>query len=582
VVRYNSDGALDKSFSSDGKTTTSLGTMVAEAYGIALQSDGKILVAGYATQSATDTDFALVRYDAGGTLDKSFSGDGKVTTAVGELQDVARSVAVQSDGKIVVAGYSLVSESDSDFVLVRFNENGTLDTSFNGDGMVITPVGASNDRASRVTVLGDGRILVVGYAWNGSDWDIALVRYNSDGTLDMTFDGDGLVITPAGTLNPDSLDMVVQPDGRIVVAATVRNGSESDVMLVRYNPDGTPDRSFDPLDTLGGTVSYIAGSSGTPVVLDADVQVFDAESEASGSYNGAALSLFRQGGANPEDQFVATGSLETLTEGAELTIDGTAIGMVTTNSGGLLQLDFGAAATGELVNRVMQSIAYANVSDAPPAELVIGWHFSSDGDAVNPGIAAGSTTVTINAPEEGCDCTLRVVCWSGGQGLEGVTAIMTETATSNETTGESQGNGQYGFDQLAEGAYTLTATNAVGIGDSDAITVDDALEALGLSVANSGADSSPYKYFAADLDRDGTVGFRDTLGILKMALGRDDAPEPEWVIVPGNTGNEPMDSDNVNWPDEEMAVLLNDDTGIDLVGVLLGDVDGSWEVTCDE
>jgi hypothetical protein len=352
-------------------------------------------------------------------------------------------------------------------------------------------------------------------------------------------------------------------------------------MLVRYNPDGTPDRSFDPLDTLGGTVLYIAGSSGTPVVLDADVQVFDAESEASGSYNGAALSLFRQGGANPEDQFVATGSLETLTEGAELTIDGTAIGMVTTNSGGLLQLDFGAAATSELVNRVMQSIAYANVSDAPPDELVIGWHFS-DGDAVNPGIAAGSTTVMLNAPEEGCDCTLHVVCWSGGQGLEGVTAIMTENATSYETTGESQGNGQYGFDQLTEGAYTLTASKAVDFGDIDAITVDDALEALGLAVGNSGADSSPYQYLAADVDRDGKVGFRDTLGILKMAFGREDAPEPEWAIVPESTGSEPMDNDNVNWPEENIAVTLDQDTQIDLVGVLLGDVDGSWEVTCDE
>jgi hypothetical protein len=343
-------------------------------------------------------------------------------------------------------------------------------------------------------------------------------------------------------------------------------------MLVRYNPDGTPDRSFDPLDTLGGTVLYIAGSSGTPVVLDADAQVFDVESEASGSYNGAVLSLFRQGGANPEDQFVATGSLETLTEGAELTIDGIAIGMVTTNSGGLLQFDFGAAATGELVNRAMQSIAYANVSDSPPVELVIGWHFS-DGDAVNPGIAAGSTTVTINATVEGCDCTLHVVCWSGGQGLEGVTAIMTD-AVSNETSGESQGNGQYGFDQLTEGGYTLTAKKAVGIGDIDAVTADDALTALGLVAGD--AASSPYQYLAADIDRDGTVGFRDTLGILKMAFGREDAPEPEWAIVPADTVNDPRDSSDVNWPEENIAVTLDQDTQIDLVGVLLGDVDGSW------
>jgi uncharacterized delta-60 repeat protein len=579
VARYQSDGSLDKSFSSDGKTTTSLGTMVAEAYGMALQSDGKILVVGFATQTAMDSDFALVRYDTGGTLDKSFSGDGKLTTSVGFLQDVARSVAVQADGKIVIGGYSFLSEGNSDFALVRCNEDGSLDTGFDGDGMVTTPVGSSADRAYRLVVQGDGRILAGGYAWNGSDWDIALVRYNSDGTPDATFDGDGMVITPAGIVNPDSLDMVLQPDGRIVVASSIWNGRDNDFMLARYNPDGTSDRSFDPVDTLGGTVSYVEGSGpgvfGTPVVLDADVQIFDVELDAAGSYEGAALSLFRLDGANPDDRFSATGTMGALSEGSALTIAGTAIGMVTTNSGGLLRLDFGAAASAEKVSMAMQSIAYANDSDTPEVEVTIKWIFS-DGDVLSPQSAIGTTQVTITPmEEESYDCTLDVSCWQNEAGLEGVTAVMTENTTLAETVSTEQHGGNYGFGTLEKGNYTLTAEKAGSGNEGGAVTVDDAIDAAGLAVGNGGGES-PYRYLAADLDRDGMVGFRDALGILKMALGRDDAPEPERVIVPASTGDEPMSNDKVNWPDASIPVILNQDTEIDLVGVLLGDVNGSW------
>ena len=104
-MRYNTDGSLDTSFDSDGKVTTAIGSGNDYACSVAIQSDGKIVVAGYSDNGSND-DFALVRYNTDGSLDTTFDSDGKVTTAIGSGDDQAFSVAIQSDGKIVAAGYS--------------------------------------------------------------------------------------------------------------------------------------------------------------------------------------------------------------------------------------------------------------------------------------------------------------------------------------------------------------------------------------------------------------------------------------------------------------------------------------------
>lgn len=172
------------------------------------------------------------------------------------------------------------------------------------------------------------------------------------------------------------------------------------------------------------------------------------------------------------------------------------------------------------------------------------------------------------------DVDLNINFWGNGEGIDGATSIITDNLTSVETLASGAGNGRYEYDQLLEGAYTLTAQREVAESDRDAIDVDDAVAALDLVIGN-GSESS-YKYLAADVNRDGSVGFRDVVSILRTALGRGASANTEWVIVPSGTGSEHMDNNNVVWPVAEIPVTLDQDRTLDLVGVLPGDVDGSW------
>lgn len=234
IARYNTDGTLDDSFSAGGKVTTDFG--MSEDYGksVAIQEDGRIVVAGYSS-NGTDDDFALARYNTNGGLDSSFGGDGKVTTDFGTGHDDGNTVAIQSDGKIVVAG-----SSDIDLAIARYNTDGTLDNSFGLDGKVTTAFGTGSDRGRSVAIQPDGRIIVAGDADNGSDIDLALARYNTDGTLDNNFGLDGKVITDFGAGHDYGRSVAIQPDGKILIAGE----SNFDFALARYNTDGTLDNTF--------------------------------------------------------------------------------------------------------------------------------------------------------------------------------------------------------------------------------------------------------------------------------------------------------------------------------------------------
>ncbi|MCP5091621.1 MAG: hypothetical protein GY949_11930, partial [Gammaproteobacteria bacterium] len=330
----------------------------------------------------------------------SATGDGIVTTPIGSGGDNGQSVTVQSDGRILVAGFGW-NGSNYDFALTRYNADGSLDTSFDTDGILTTPIGSGDDVGQSVTVQADGKILVAGYSHNGTDYDFALTRYNVDGSLDTTFDGDGTLTTDFGSGDNRGLSVTVQSDGKILVAGRTYNGTDYDFALTRYNADGSLDTSFDLVSTLDGTPTFTEG--GAAVVLDADVTVSDAELDALngglGNYDGASVTLVRNGGASAEDVFTNTGLLSALTESGALVYNGTTIGTVTTNSGGTLLLTFNTNATSALVDSTLQSIAYSNSSDAPPASTQIDWSFD-DGNTGSQGTGGalqglGSTTVTI-------------------------------------------------------------------------------------------------------------------------------------------------------------------------------------------
>jgi uncharacterized delta-60 repeat protein len=240
LARYNPDGTLDTSFDGDGWLTTDFAFGDDTARAVRLQADGKIVVAGHAYNSSND--FALARYNANGSLDTAFDGDGKLTTDFGGGTDLAFALALQADGKIVAAGEATVT-SNIDFALARYNANGSLDTTFSSDGKLATDFSADYDHGSAVAIQADGKIIVAGYAYGAAMFDFALARYNPNGDLDTTFDSDGKLVTDfAGDMDLAAA-IALQPNGKIVVVGNAFSTS-SDFALARYNPDGSLDLTF--------------------------------------------------------------------------------------------------------------------------------------------------------------------------------------------------------------------------------------------------------------------------------------------------------------------------------------------------
>ncbi|MGF1986717.1 MAG: DUF4347 domain-containing protein [Nostoc sp. ZfuVER08] len=242
IVRYNSNGTLDTTFNTTGKVITDLNGNDDGSYSIAVQDNGKILVAGY-SNNGTDDDFAIVRYNSDGTLDTTFNTTGIVTTDFNGSNEAGNSVAIQSDGKILVAGYSN-NGTNNDFAIVRYNSDGTLDTTFNTTGKVTTDFNGKDEGGYSITIQDDGKILVVGASNNGTDNDFAIARYNNDGSLDTTFNSTGKVTTDFNASNETANSITVQDNGKILVAGYSNNGSNDDFAFARYNSDGTLDTTF--------------------------------------------------------------------------------------------------------------------------------------------------------------------------------------------------------------------------------------------------------------------------------------------------------------------------------------------------
>ena len=242
LARYTQDGSLDNSFGTNGIVITQIGDTNDCIESVVIQTDEKILTGGYSIKDSAN-DFALARYNPDGSLDNSFGTNGIVTTPIGDKDDKIFSIALQSDGKIV-AGGSYIDSLYWNFAVVRYNPDGSLDNSFGTNGIVTTSIGPRHDVINTVLIQPDGKIIAVGYSYNGENYDFAVVRYNPNGFLDDTFGNDGIVTTPVGTGNDAAYPAVLQSDGRIIAACYSHNGHDEDFALVRYNPNGTPDNTF--------------------------------------------------------------------------------------------------------------------------------------------------------------------------------------------------------------------------------------------------------------------------------------------------------------------------------------------------
>jgi uncharacterized delta-60 repeat protein len=230
LARYNPDGTLDASFGTGGIVTTNLGTQSDDARAIALEPDGKIVLAGSAGE-----DIGLARYTPNGSLDPTFGSSGLTITDLG-FEDVANGVALTSTGKIVVAGYTIGTQLDNDLLLVRYDANGDLDTGFGAGGVVKTDLGSGADFAEDLTVDAAGRIVVVGRAASPTILDMALVRYNPDGTLDPAFASNGILTADFHGAGEFGQDVALDNAGRIVAAGYTANGPDTEFALMRANP----------------------------------------------------------------------------------------------------------------------------------------------------------------------------------------------------------------------------------------------------------------------------------------------------------------------------------------------------------
>lgn len=278
LIRYNTDGSVDTAFGRYGKVTTSFNVGKCVATAVKVQSDGKIVMAGYilidGISVVTDA-FAVVRYNSDGSVDSSFSGDGKVITMIaGSTQQSvirANGLAIQPDGKIVVVGSAKIG-AHSDFALVRYNSDGSPDTSFSGDGQLTTAIGAGDDAANAV-IIAFNKIIVAGSSSNGSDLDFAVARYNiDDGSPDLTFDTDGKVTTqPQFGTSED-----------IATALTIQLGNaatQPDRIVVTGSSSGVTNRDFavvrynldgsldNTFDTDGKVVTSIGTGDDAPAAV---------------------------------------------------------------------------------------------------------------------------------------------------------------------------------------------------------------------------------------------------------------------------------------------------------------------------
>lgn len=242
VYRFNTDGTLDSSFGDNGQAFTDISPALDEAAAMVIQRDGKIVLGGFTDSADTKLDFALVRYNTDGSLDSTFGTNGLVTTNFVRFgvdgNDSIAALAIQEDNKIVAAGTT--ANPSSDFAVARYNEDGTLDKNFGTDGRVITNLPSNSfDLAFDVLIQSDGKVVVGGNGGNAT-----LVRYESDGTLDSTFGVGGITTVFQLTELTNANAVAIQEDGKILLGGSV---DRDDYLLVRFDANGVVDPTFGEL-----------------------------------------------------------------------------------------------------------------------------------------------------------------------------------------------------------------------------------------------------------------------------------------------------------------------------------------------
>jgi uncharacterized delta-60 repeat protein len=303
LVRYNTDGSLDSTFGTDGKVATDISGHADFATSLAIQPDGRIVAAGRGYNPSVDEsgDFELVRYDPDGSLDTTFGTAGKVVTDFFGHPDELNAIALQNNGKILAAGSaSLMPDEEMEQVaLARYNADGSLDQSFGNGGKVATEVTGQEARANTMTLANDGNILVAGLTFKSGAFgnsDFVLLKYSSAGVLDATFGTGGKVITDFAGYQDIAMGVAQQADGKILVGGQTQTGASFDTEdfgLARYNADGSLDSGFGANGRTGTDFFGLADVANAMVVQQDGKVVLGGYSSGSASTRGSTMALAR-------------------------------------------------------------------------------------------------------------------------------------------------------------------------------------------------------------------------------------------------------------------------------------------------
>jgi len=470
ILRWDTNGDLDTDFSSDGKRFVTFENSRND-YGTsaALQSDGKIVLAGYSKNASGNWDIAIARLNTDGTLDTDFATDGKVTTDVNG-GDVIQGMAIQSDGKIVVVGTVNYGDTSSDFLIARYTTAGALDASFDSDGVQTVNI-SGEDRGLSVKLQTDGKIVAVGMSGHGVARDFALVRLNTNGSLDTSFDSDGIVTTDFGSTTDAARDLVIESDGKIVAVGQMHDGNDDDFAVARYMTTGALDTSFSgdgkATTDVGGNqhddIAYAAAiaSNGSIIVGGEQTQNSDSDwalvqyvSACTYSLNPTSVSAVAAG---------TTGSVAVTAGDSSCTWTGV-------SNATWLTVTSGSSGTGN--GTTGYSVA-ANTGPQRTGTLTVGGQTFTVTQAtgcttnINPtsvsmGAAATTGSVAVTAGDSNCT-------WTGVSNATWLTVTSGSSGTGNGTTGYSvaANTGPQRTGTLTVAGETVTITQCAALDFTD-------------------------------------------------------------------------------------------------------------------
>ncbi|BAY77072.1 hypothetical protein NIES25_35300 [Nostoc linckia NIES-25] len=474
LVRYNTDGSIDTSFGNSGKVNGTNGnTAVILSDGKIIVAGAAITDSNSYSASGPLIDFALARYHSNGSLDTSFGNNGRVLTPIGTSLDTANSIAIQADGKIVVAGYAWSvwnGSNQEDFAIARYNSDGSLDTSFGNGGKIIAPLSISNnDRATSLTIQSNGKIVVAGYIQNGNNRDTVLLTYNPDGTLDSSFGTGGQVITPIKSNYEGGSVVATQSDGNIVVVGN-NNGYFA---VARYlgvsNETPTTPSNTAPTVTLPSTNPTYTENA-PAIFIDPTATVVDPDSQ---DFDSGKMTVSFSNGGTADDRLIiqsnTTNKIE-VNNNTSILYDTSFIGTFTAGIGTQdLVINFTSKATPTAIQAVLRSISYANISDNPATTPRTVSFVLTDGD----GGASTTVSKTINltavndAPIVTANQSFNIRENSSNDTVVG-TVIATDVEGTSSFSNWTIIDGNFDLDGDGKTAFSINSTSGqIAVGDRD-------------------------------------------------------------------------------------------------------------------